>query len=697
VDVVPQIYWFLTEFLGAGAGENVYEEGITLKIQIPDDAPYSNDLSFYRRHSDGSIEYVGGTPDSSGGSRYVELNNFTTPRTRTTNDPAGYSALDTFALFIARDTIPPKIEPLGTGVEFFGADNSIRLVLNISDNTVNLDARFKVFTFNTNGTEKKLWDSITTALQPPAGPNTTVRCTVTLAAIPKDSISLALNNGLFASIVVNDFFTKYFYSSPSVSYDSISVTFRELNKGWSIVSVAADFAGPAAENFFEGLQDFQLRGPGTSTYDRERLRLYQLKADSFLEYNPFSPFPEAKAGQSYLILTQLDEDNFVTFGGKNAVSKPLKSEQGYVVANGTDSPKWNLISVPFKGSVTKGAIVRASKWGKLTPTGVPPRPLDSLIFVLEGGQFLLKENNFSLQAPTGYGKGFLVYLYPEDTLIIPVESDSILLPPATAKRLAKKGVHWQAALTLLEDVRGKRVVVDGFNRFGVHGYPNSYIPDLVFPGTTIRSGFRQNGKLMTFSTLKNDGPGKKWTYEVQNAGLNGKSLILKIESFTGIPESHWIYLQDKKGLFSTDLRGTKGEYAFFLPSQTDQSFEILVGDPSYVKARIFSRTPETFALLQNMPNPFNPATTLRFQVPDFMKGKDLSKTRMVLDVFTVRGQKVRRLVQKIASPGHHKVIWNGTDRQGKAVGSGLFVYRFSVWDIKGNIKFTKTRMMLMVK
>lgn len=72
-------------------------------------------------------------------------------------------------------------------------------------------------------------------------------------------------------------------------------------------------------------------------------------------------------------------------------------------------------------------------------------------------------------------------------------------------------------------------------------------------------------------------------------------------------------------------------------------------------------------LEQNVPNPFNPRTTIRFYLP--------ARTDVHLDVFDVRGALVRRLAEGHYDSGAHRVDWDGTDKNGNAVASGFYVYR----------------------
>jgi hypothetical protein len=84
--------------------------------------------------------------------------------------------------------------------------------------------------------------------------------------------------------------------------------------------------------------------------------------------------------------------------------------------------------------------------------------------------------------------------------------------------------------------------------------------------------------------------------------------------------------------------------------------------------------PENYSLGANYPNPFNPATTIPFQVggSQFMVH---SPVHTSLKIYNILGQLVRTLVDEEKAPGNYKAIWDGKDNSGKEVGSGIYFYQ----------------------
>lgn len=77
--------------------------------------------------------------------------------------------------------------------------------------------------------------------------------------------------------------------------------------------------------------------------------------------------------------------------------------------------------------------------------------------------------------------------------------------------------------------------------------------------------------------------------------------------------------------------------------------------------------PSVLALNQNHPNPFNPSTTIKFDLPQ--------RGRVDLKVYAVDGSLVRTLVSEVMDPGRHDVIWLGRDDTGRQAASGTYFYR----------------------
>jgi hypothetical protein len=108
---------------------------------------------------------------------------------------------------------------------------------------------------------------------------------------------------------------------------------------------------------------------------------------------------------------------------------------------------------------------------------------------------------------------------------------------------------------------------------------------------------------------------------------------------------------------------------------------IIIGDTSAEESEI----PEIVQseLIGNYPNPFNPNTMISFYLP--------SPEDVKLEIYNVKGQKVKTLVNNYLNSGQHRITWNGADDCGKNVSSGVYFYK-----IKAD-KFIQTKKMILTK
>ncbi|MEA1996251.1 MAG: FG-GAP-like repeat-containing protein, partial [Gemmatimonadota bacterium] len=90
--------------------------------------------------------------------------------------------------------------------------------------------------------------------------------------------------------------------------------------------------------------------------------------------------------------------------------------------------------------------------------------------------------------------------------------------------------------------------------------------------------------------------------------------------------------------------------------------------------------PRSLTLDQNVPNPFNPSTTIRFGLP--AAGETGNGPHQVsLDIFNLRGALVRSLIKNSRlAPGYHSILWDGADRNNRPLSSGVYFYRLMVED-----------------
>ena len=96
-----------------------------------------------------------------------------------------------------------------------------------------------------------------------------------------------------------------------------------------------------------------------------------------------------------------------------------------------------------------------------------------------------------------------------------------------------------------------------------------------------------------------------------------------------------------------------------------------------------SLPPKTFELYGNYPNPFNPSTTIYFQLP--------CESKVSLNVYDITGRKIDTLINGIMQSGYHDVQFNPN-----GISSGVYFYRLTA-DAGANGNYSETRKMIMLK
>jgi hypothetical protein len=104
---------------------------------------------------------------------------------------------------------------------------------------------------------------------------------------------------------------------------------------------------------------------------------------------------------------------------------------------------------------------------------------------------------------------------------------------------------------------------------------------------------------------------------------------------------------------------------------------------SDVKREETANIPEDFSLSQNYPNPFNPSTVIEYSLPQ--------SAHVTIEIYNLLGQKINILVNEDQKVGFYRLDWDGKDKQGNELASGVYFYRIQAGD------FVKCKKMTMLK
>ena len=153
-----------------------------------------------------------------------------------------------------------------------------------------------------------------------------------------------------------------------------------------------------------------------------------------------------------------------------------------------------------------------------------------------------------------------------------------------------------------------------------------------------------------------------------------------------MPPEFEVWLVDEAVTIAQNLRENNRYIVAVADEEHPKRLKLVVGKSGFVSEKLaaIQAIPSTYELSQNFPNPFNPATTIRYGLPN--------AERVTLKVYDLLGEEVITLVdaeQKTA--GYHVAIWDGRNQAGELVTSGLYIYQIHAGH------FNMTKKMALVK
>jgi hypothetical protein len=142
------------------------------------------------------------------------------------------------------------------------------------------------------------------------------------------------------------------------------------------------------------------------------------------------------------------------------------------------------------------------------------------------------------------------------------------------------------------------------------------------------------------------------------------------------------------GSFDYGNRRIHTSLTYFFPDRNKKVLIAMGGIWVYDIEVEVSETDNTLLVTQSYlsysyPNPFNPETTIKFYLQ--------SDSFVNIDIFNIKGQKIKTLVNEFSPSGDHQAAWNGTDDKGQNVSSGVYFYRITTDN------YTSTKKMVLMK
>ena len=188
--------------------------------------------------------------------------------------------------------------------------------------------------------------------------------------------------------------------------------------------------------------------------------------------------------------------------------------------------------------------------------------------------------------------------------------------------------------------------------------------------------------------------GDKWscnTCHTAGGGTPRNPFGSAVESITGSAETpFWgaalsVLDSDGDGFENgVELQDSAGTWTSGSTNPGNAALVTHPGDASdYPAGSSISRLPAIFELGQNFPNPFNPLTSIRFDLP---VGSEVK-----IEIINTLGKRITTLVDQYVSTGSYVAIWNGCYDNGTTAESGIYFYKMTAGD------FSDVKRMLLVK
>ncbi len=415
---------------------------------------------------------------------------------------------------------------------------------------------------------------------------------------------------------------------------------------YQLISVPYDLDSSAVENVL---------ADDLGAYDDTQWRLFDYKTDNpeatrFLEGEGVRPFAP---GRSYFLITR--KPDIVVDSGPGNTRRTVCNDTLRVYEG------WNLIATPFNFPVHK----------------------ESMYLLNSNSVISLRsfERGWNIVDVMEPWKGYALFVTRPSSQESSVPIYLIIQPKAARGRLSKAsdGLTLQPGEWLIQISGSAGQALDlenwaGLRNEALESFDKFELAEPPVIGRFLRVQFpkpewRQPAR--GFSTdIRPAGKSEQvWEVEVQT---NQPETLVKLDfTFLGdFPADAEVYLVDEGSKMAQNLRAN-ASYSFKSGTQgSEKTLKLIVGSAEFASAAAgdVPLVPTEFDLLQNFPNPFNPETTIRYNLP--------AASPVKLEIFDVLGRKVRTLVNADRqNPGYHTVLWNGRDDRGRPAASGVYIYR----------------------
>jgi hypothetical protein len=178
--------------------------------------------------------------------------------------------------------------------------------------------------------------------------------------------------------------------------------------------------------------------------------------------------------------------------------------------------------------------------------------------------------------------------------------------------------------------------------------------------------------------------GRQWEMELSVSPVIELPVHISLLETGHLPQNQQLYILDED--YVCVIPSAEQNFSVKVTREMPvRHFKILVGTKEYAEqnSQGISLIPLNYELGQNFPNPFNPETTIPYQL-----GR---RSEVSLEIYNIIGQRIRTLVQGVQSPGQFAVTWDGRDDAGKSAATGIYICQFQADEFAATQKLILVR------
>ncbi len=417
--------------------------------------------------------------------------------------------------------------------------------------------------------------------------------------------------------------------------------------------------------FTEGWQ--LITNPWISDESFFTLEIFGLNSELLfpIPFNNFETSEEFEFGTGYWLNAEIE--------GSFTYSDSILKEVTYLALE----PGWNLVPNPYLCSYDPRDLkIKNSVYTYYFDYAVELELIANAAYVYRDGEFI---------------KANIIHPYESFYLFVNEENFDNMqcrFSPYSSGFYYFPDVDWEITISAIQ-IDGDEIIV-GCSENATDSFDNAYdLPEA--PAKPVEYGIRmyipkdpQLDSLFIYSELNREIMSsletgipefKLWDFVLETQILNAVTLEFGL---LDIPEGYHADIQIDGNSWN---QLTSGNYIYsIIPSQIGTiSGSIIVSNNVASSDDIVSIAYDFI----NFPNPFNPSTKIRFNVPE--------ESKVELSIYNIKGQKVRTLCKEILPSGNHEYMWEGKNNYNYAVASGIYFIRLD------NGEKTKVRKVLLLK